>query len=150
MRLKGKVIALDFWATWCGPCRAAMPLMQDIYRDLKGEGFALLGVNQGEEPEKIQGFLKELNLDIPVALDRDGRVAAAYQTDNALPTLVLIGEFDVTFLEPSELMAREIPDNRHVVMRGLGHMTAIEAPKWTAHELLDFLACVGRTGRANW
>jgi 3-oxoadipate enol-lactonase len=66
------------------------------------------------------------------------------------PTLVLIGEFDVTFLEPSELMAREIPDNRHVVMRGLGHMTAIEAPKWTAHELLDFLACVGRTGKANW
>lgn len=66
------------------------------------------------------------------------------------PTLVLIGEYDVTFLEPSELMAREIPDSRHVVMRGLGHMTAIEAPKWTAHELLDFLECVSRTGGANW
>lgn len=66
------------------------------------------------------------------------------------PTLLLVGEFDYVFLKPNELMAKEIPDNRHVVMRGLGHMTAIEAPKWTAHELLDFLACVRETGRAGW
>jgi pimeloyl-ACP methyl ester carboxylesterase len=65
------------------------------------------------------------------------------------PTLLLIGEFDYVFLKPNELMAQEIPDNRHVVLRGLGHMTAIEAPKWTAHELLDFLECVRETGRAN-
>ncbi|MCP4750931.1 MAG: alpha/beta hydrolase [Proteobacteria bacterium] len=65
------------------------------------------------------------------------------------PTLLLLGEFDHVFIKPTELMAREIPDNRHVVMRGLGHMTAIEAPKWTAHELLDFLECVRETGRAN-
>jgi len=66
------------------------------------------------------------------------------------PTLLLIGEFDYVFIKPTELMAKEIPDNRHVVMRGLGHMTAIEAPKWTAHELLDFLACVRETGKAKW
>jgi len=66
------------------------------------------------------------------------------------PTLVLIGEFDYVFLKPSELMVREIPDARHVVMPGLGHMTAIEDPKWTAWELLDFLDCVTRTGRAGW
>ena len=66
------------------------------------------------------------------------------------PTLLLIGEFDHVFIKPTELMAKEIPDNRHVVMRGCGHMTALEAPKWTAHEILDFLECVGKTGRANW
>ena len=65
------------------------------------------------------------------------------------PTLLLIGEFDIVFLKPTELMAKEIPDNRHVIMAGCGHMTAIEAPKWTAHELLDFLDCVGKTGHAN-
>ena len=65
------------------------------------------------------------------------------------PTLILIGEFDVVFLKPSELMAKEIPDNRHVVMAGLGHMTAIEAPKWTANEILDFLDCVAKTGHAS-
>ncbi len=66
------------------------------------------------------------------------------------PTLVLLGEYDYVFVKPSELMAKEIPDNRHVVMRGCGHMTAMEAPKWTAHELLDFLQCVRETGHANW
>jgi pimeloyl-ACP methyl ester carboxylesterase len=66
------------------------------------------------------------------------------------PTLLLIGEFDYVFLKPTALMAREIPDNRHVVLWSCGHMTALEAPKWTAHELLDFLECVGKTGHANW
>lgn len=66
------------------------------------------------------------------------------------PTLVLLGEFDYVFFKPSELMVREIPDTRHVVMKGLGHMTAIEAPIWTGNELLDFLECVARTGKAAW
>lgn len=66
------------------------------------------------------------------------------------PTLLLIGEFDYVFIKPTELMATEIPDNRHVVMKGCGHMTAMEAPKWTSDIILDFLACVRGTGSANW
>ncbi|MFX0081930.1 MAG: alpha/beta fold hydrolase [Candidatus Hodarchaeota archaeon] len=65
------------------------------------------------------------------------------------PTLVLLGEFDVVFFKPSEIMAKEIPDVRHVVMPGLGHMTAIEDPKRTLAEILDFLETVEQTGRAN-
>jgi len=65
------------------------------------------------------------------------------------PTLVLLGEFDVVFLKPSEIMAKEVPDVRHVVMSGLGHMTAIEDPKRTIAEILDFLETVEQTGRAN-
>ena len=65
------------------------------------------------------------------------------------PTLVLLGEFDVVFLKPSEILAKEIPDVRHVVMSGLGHMTAIEDPKRTIAEILDFLETVEQTGRAN-
>ncbi|MHA2398129.1 MAG: alpha/beta fold hydrolase [Promethearchaeota archaeon] len=65
------------------------------------------------------------------------------------PTLVLIGEFDLAFLEPSEIMASEIPDVRHVVMKGIGHMTAIEDPEGTITELLDFLETVKETGKAN-
>lgn len=80
--------------------------------------------------------------------DPDPRVDGLRQIK--CPTLVLVGEFDYVFLKPSELMAREIRDVRHVVMKGLGHMTAIEAPIWTANELLDFLECVSRTGKANW
>lgn len=65
------------------------------------------------------------------------------------PTLVLLGEFDVVFLKPSEIMAKEIPDVRHVIMPGLGHMTAIEDPKRTIAEIFDFLETVEQTGRAN-
>jgi pimeloyl-ACP methyl ester carboxylesterase len=65
------------------------------------------------------------------------------------PTLVLLGEFDHVFKKPSELMAKEISEVRHIIMRGLGHMTAIEAPIWTANELLDFLDCVAKTGKAH-
>ena len=59
-------------------------------------------------------------------------------------TLILLGEHDIVFLEPSELMAKEIPNNKHVVMPGVGHMTAIEDPENTARELLDFLDSVSK------
>lgn len=60
------------------------------------------------------------------------------------PTLVLLGEYDVVFLGPSELMAKEIPHARHVILKDIGHMTAIEDPVRTAAEILDFLAAVSK------
>ena len=65
------------------------------------------------------------------------------------PTLVLLGEFDIVFLGPSEILAKEIPDARHVIMDGVGHMTAIEDPERTIKEILDFLETVAETGKAN-
>jgi pimeloyl-ACP methyl ester carboxylesterase len=65
------------------------------------------------------------------------------------PTLILLGEFDLVFLGPSEVMAREILDNRHVILSGVGHMTAIENPERTADEILDFLKTVAETGKAK-
>lgn len=59
-------------------------------------------------------------------------------------TLILLGEHDIVFLEPSEIMAKEIPNNRHIIIKGVGHMTAIEAPDETARELLSFLERVKR------
>lgn len=58
------------------------------------------------------------------------------------PTLILYGEHDVVFIEPSKIMAKEIPDNRVVIIPGVGHMTSIEAPDRTAEEILDFLKTV--------
>ena len=58
------------------------------------------------------------------------------------PTLVLLGEFDVVFLEPSNILAREIPGSRHVILDGIGHMTAIEDPERTVQEILGFLETV--------
>ena len=71
----------------------------------------------------------------------DPKIAGLRQI--SCPCLVLLGEHDVLFIKPSELMAREIPNVRHVVMQGLGHMTAIEDPDRLAKELLDFLGSTG-------
>jgi pimeloyl-ACP methyl ester carboxylesterase len=65
------------------------------------------------------------------------------------PALVLLGEFDIVFLGPSEIMAQEIPDVRHVIIDGIGHMTAIEDPERTIKEILDFLVTVKKTGKAG-
>jgi len=65
------------------------------------------------------------------------------------PTLVLLGEFDIVFLGPSEILAREIPDARHVILDGIGHMTAIEDPDRTSEEILKFLETVRETGKAG-
>jgi pimeloyl-ACP methyl ester carboxylesterase len=65
------------------------------------------------------------------------------------PTLVLLGEFDIIFLQPSAILAREIPDARHVILDGIGHMTAIEDPARTIKEILDFLGTVKETGKAQ-
>jgi pimeloyl-ACP methyl ester carboxylesterase len=62
------------------------------------------------------------------------------------PTLVLLGEFDIVFLGPSEILAREIPNVRHVILDGIGHMTAIEDPQRTIEEILNFLESVRETG----
>ncbi len=69
--------------------------------------------------------------------DPDPKIAGLRQI--SCPCLVLLGEHDVLFVKPSELMAREIPNARHVVMQGRGHMTAIEDPDSLAGELIDFL-----------
>ncbi len=73
--------------------------------------------------------------------DPDPKIAGLRQI--SCPCLVLLGEHDVLFIKPSELMAREIPNVRHVVMQGLGHMTAIEDPDRLAGELLGFLGSIG-------
>ena len=69
--------------------------------------------------------------------DRDPHVELLHQIK--CPTLILLGEFDVVFLGPSALMAKEIPNNKHVIIKGVGHMTAIEAPEETVRELLHFM-----------
>jgi pimeloyl-ACP methyl ester carboxylesterase len=65
------------------------------------------------------------------------------------PTLILLGEHDVVFIEPSNVMAKEIPDNKLVVIPDVGHMTAIEAPERTAQEIFDFLKTVKEKGKAK-
>jgi len=95
--------------------------------------FALLDAIQGRgDPETLADFMSVF-YDDPDPRIRDLRGISC-------PCLILLGEHDVLFVKPSEQLAREIPNSRHVVLEGRGHMSALEDPERTAAELLDFLA----------
>ena len=76
--LQGQVVFLNFWATWCGPCRVEMPSMEEIYQDLKEQGFTILAVNGREDPGEVSDFMKEYDLTFPVALDKNGTINYRY------------------------------------------------------------------------
>jgi peroxiredoxin/outer membrane lipoprotein-sorting protein len=87
-KLKGKVVMLDFWATWCAPCRREMPHLQKLYSEYKDKGLVLLGVNQ-EHPEQARNFMKQYKLTFPSLIDRGGVVTSTYGV-RGLPTVVVI------------------------------------------------------------
>ncbi len=87
--LKGQVVMLNFWASWCGPCRQEMPLLNDIYASYKKAGFVLLGVNLDEAAAAAKGFLAKTPVTFPVLHDAEGKVADLYK-NQAMPSSFFI------------------------------------------------------------
>jgi thiol-disulfide isomerase/thioredoxin len=86
---RGKVVLLDFWATWCGPCLQAMPQVEAVAEEFKDRGVQLVAVNLQEDPKQITAMLERHKMHPTVALDRDGAVAQKYEA-NAIPQTVII------------------------------------------------------------
>ncbi|MFW5684842.1 MAG: TlpA disulfide reductase family protein [Spirochaetota bacterium] len=86
---EGKLVFLNFWATWCPPCREEMPAMQTLYDELRDEGFEILAVNVLEDEQTAAAFIEENGFTYPVLLDRSGRVMLRYGV-RAYPTTYLI------------------------------------------------------------
>jgi thiol-disulfide isomerase/thioredoxin len=87
--LKGKIVFLNFWATWCGPCRAEMPSMEALYNRFRDDGLEILAVNCMEKEQEVIAFMGEHGLSFPAALDEDGKVSGAYGIQ-AIPTSYLL------------------------------------------------------------
>jgi thiol-disulfide isomerase/thioredoxin len=87
---KGKVVLVNFWATWCEPCRAEMPSMQVLADRLGPDKLVVVGVNYQENEMRIQRFLAATPLRFTILLDRDGAAAKAW-TRRIFPTSILVG-----------------------------------------------------------
>jgi peroxiredoxin len=78
--LRGRVVLLNFWATWCKPCEDEMPAMQRLHTTLGGDDFALIAVSVDEGDDEVRAFRDRLALGFPILRDPDKRAANAYQT----------------------------------------------------------------------
>ena len=86
---RGSLVLLNFWATWCGPCRDEMPSMENLGRNFGGQGFTILAVNQKESAAQVTSYMKKHGLNLTTPLDSDGRIGAAYRVFG-LPVSYLI------------------------------------------------------------
>jgi cytochrome c biogenesis protein CcmG/thiol:disulfide interchange protein DsbE len=89
---KGKVVLVNFWATWCGPCKVEIPEFAQVYSEYKDQGFVILGVLANDTPTKdqLQAFMTEYKMTYPVLFSND-QIESAFGSVWALPTSFLIG-----------------------------------------------------------
>ena len=88
-QLRGKVVLVNFWATWCPYCRHEMPAMADFYQDYRGKGFEILALSQDDDPAKVTAFLAKEGYRFPVAMD-NAAIDAAFGGVSRLPTSFLL------------------------------------------------------------
>lgn len=86
---RGQVVMINFWATWCGPCRQEMPHLNRLHERYHKAGFALLGVNIDDQPDVAREMVQKLGIAFPVLFDTDKRVSRLYDVD-AMPSSLLI------------------------------------------------------------
>jgi thiol-disulfide isomerase/thioredoxin len=118
--LKDKPVLLDFWATWCGPCRKSLPILEKMYQDFKDQGLVILGVDGGEDRAIVEEFLKKTPAVYPIVLGSDADILKDYSID-AFPTFVLIGR-------DGKVVAHEIGFAGDVALRDLAKKAGLTDP----------------------
>lgn len=100
--LRGQPVLINFWASWCGPCRSEMPHIQAAYENHIQRGLVVLGIDQMESSDSVSRFVEEFGLTFPIPMDSDGTVSAVYRA-RGLPTSFFVdpdGVIRATFTGP--------------------------------------------------
>jgi peroxiredoxin len=118
--LRKNIIMLDFWATWCGPCVAAMPKVDEVAKKFADRGVVFYAVNLGDDVDTVKQFLVDQKLDVPVAMDTEGKLGSLYHAE-AIPMTVLIGKdgkVQVVHVGFSENLAEELSSELESLLAG--------------------------------
>ena len=87
--LEGQVVMINFWASWCGPCRQEFPLLEQMHQRYESLGFTILGVNVEENTADAERWLAETDVSFPILFDRENTVSALYDVQ-AMPSTVFV------------------------------------------------------------
>jgi thiol-disulfide isomerase/thioredoxin len=86
---KGKIVLLNFWATWCPPCRAEMPSIEALSKAMRGKAFSIIAVSVSEEKPTVEKFIAEQKYSYPIFLDRSGQLGTAFNA-SSIPTTYIV------------------------------------------------------------
>ena len=119
---RGKVVLVNFWATWCGPCQAEMPHLQKMYAELEDQGFVVLSISadNARDASKVKPLIKRNRYTFPVLLDTDSTVLNQYNPESVLPYNVLIGKDGNIIWQKASYAPGEEVELRAKVVEALG------------------------------
>ncbi len=107
---RGKLVMINFWASWCPPCNSEMPDLQRYYEQHQDDDFIILGVNYQDTPDKVQAFVEKYGVTFPILLDSDGRVANLFGVQG-LPTSFFVDkEGNVLGYQPGPVTKEMLED----------------------------------------
>ena len=86
---RGEVVMVNLWATWCPPCIAEIPMLQEYYDDHRAEGFVMIGIDSQEKPETVEKYIKTTGVNYPIWIDEAGAAGRAFSS-NSLPASFVI------------------------------------------------------------
>lgn len=119
---KGKTVLVDFWASWCAPCRKSFPWLNDMQKKYGAKGLVIVGVNVDTERALADNFLRKLPADFRVAFDTDGKVASIYQLAGMPSSFLIDANGDIKYRHvgfrsedqaPYEARIRELVESTH-------------------------------------
>jgi len=77
---RGQIVLVNLWATWCPPCKAELPVLQEYYEDHRAEGFVILGIDSQEPPSTVENYIKTTNVSYPIWIDEKGEAGEAFSS----------------------------------------------------------------------